>query len=115
MPFHVNHYNEIHEAASDFITESMKLEGKKVVITHHLPSYECNVEEFKGSSLNEAFCVEKTNFILNNEIDFWIYGHSHRNLEDFKIGTTKMVTNQFGYIGLNEHLNFSYEKIIEIK
>jgi len=65
--------------------------------------------------LNEAFCVEKTNFILKNEIDYWIYGHSHRNVADFKIGNTKMVTNQFGYLRWNEQVTFNYEKTFEIE
>lgn len=113
--FNINHFNELHEIAFKFISESVKSKSKKIVITHHLPSNECNIEEFKGSVLNGAFCVEKTNFILNSNIDYWIYGHSHRNLEDFQIGNTKMVTNQFGYVGWKEHETFNYEKIIEIK
>ena len=112
--FTINHFNELHEYAFDFLTKEIKTEGKKVVITHHLPSIECNIEEFKGSVLNDAFCVDKTNFILNSEIDFWIYGHSHRNIKDFKIGNTQMITNQFGYVNMNEHKLFNYEKVIEI-
>lgn len=113
-PFTVEHFNGIHKAAFYFLEEAVKKEGKKVVITHHLPSILCNVPEYKGSILNEAFYVEKTNFILDHEIDTWIYGHSHRNLADFNIGGTKMVTNQFGYVGLNEHLDFDYGKVIEV-
>jgi len=113
--FTVNHFNEIHKVAFEFLSKEVKSKGKKIVITHHLPSSECNIEEFEGRVLNEAFCVEKTNFILNHEIDFWVYGHSHRNLKDFKIGETKMITNQFGYVGWNEHHSFNYEKVIEIE
>ena len=112
--FNINHFNEIHDVASEFITKSVQSSGKNVVITHHLPSLHCNIEEFKGSVLNDAFCVEKTNFILNSTIDYWIYGHSHRNINDFEIGNTKLITNQFGYVGWNEHKTFNYEKIIEI-
>lgn len=110
----INHYNTIHNKAFKFISNEIKKKGKKVVITHHLPSNECNIDGFKGSLLNEAFCVEKTDFILNSDIDYWIYGRSHRNKDDFKIGNTKMVTNQFGYVGLSEHKSFNYEKVIEI-
>lgn len=113
--FSINHFNEVHEVAFNFLSRAVESDSKKVVITHHLPSNECNVDEFKGSVLNEAFCVEKTNFILNHGIDYWIYGHSHRNLNDFRIGNTKMITNQFGYVDWNEQNSFNYEKIIEIK
>ena len=112
--FTISHYNTIHNKAFNFISNEIKKEGKKVVVTHHLPSNYCNIDEFKGSMLNEAFCVEKTDFILNSEIDFWIYGHSHRNKDDFKIGNTNMVTNQFGYAEWNEQKSFNYEKVIEI-
>jgi predicted phosphodiesterase len=112
--FTINDYNMIHNKAFDFISNEIKKEGKKVVITHHLPSEHCNADEFKGSNLNEAFCVEKTEFILNSNVDYWIYGHSHRNKDDFKIGNTKMITNQFGYAEWGEHKTFDYEKIIEV-
>ena len=112
--FTVNHFNEIHEACFDFIKKEVKKEGKKIVVTHHLPSRLCNADEFKGSLLNDAFCVEKTNFILSNTIDYWVYGHSHRNLKDFKIGNTQMITNQLGYIGQNEHYHFNAEKVIKL-
>ncbi len=111
--FTVNHFNEIHEAAFNFISNAVKSPGKKVVMTHHLPSNECNVKEFRGSLLNDAFCVEKTNFIQNSDIDLWIYGHSHRNLNDFKIGNTKLVTNQLGYVSWNEHLTFDRGKVVD--
>ena len=109
----INDYNTIHNKAFDFISNEVKKE-KKVVITHHLPSEHCNADEFKGSDLNEAFCVEKTEFILNSNVDYWIYGHSHRNKDDFEIGNTKMITNQFGYAEWGEHKTFNYEKIIEV-
>lgn len=112
--FNINQYNELHKIAFEFISNEVLSDGKKIVITHHLPSSKCNIEEFKNSPLNEAFCVEKTNFISNHEIDYWVYGHSHRNLSNFLINNTKMVTNQFGYLGWNEHKSFNYGKVIEI-
>ena len=112
--FTINHFNEIHEKAFEFISNEVKTKGKKVIVTHHLPSVECNASEFKNSTLNDAFCIDKTAFILNNDIDCWIYGHSHRNLKDFKIGNTQMLTNQFGYVQLMEHVTFNYEKVIDL-
>ncbi|MEM9545030.1 MAG: metallophosphoesterase [Bacteroidota bacterium] len=112
--FNINHFNELHKVAFDYIAEAAKTKGKKVIVTHHLPSDECNSKEFKNSTLNGAFCVDKTNFILDHDIDYWIYAHSHRNLKDFKLGHTKLVTNQLGYVGWNEHLTFNREKVFEI-
>lgn len=112
--FNINHFNELHKVAFNFVSNEIEDGKKNIVVTHHLPSYQCNSEEFKNSVLNEAFCVEKTNFILEHDIDYWIYGHSHRNKSDFLIGNTKMITNQFGYVGWNEHHFFEYDKVVEI-
>lgn len=112
--FNVHHFNDLHDKAFDFVSNAAKEPGKKIVISHHLPSSQCNVPEFKNSPLNEAFCVEKTAFILDSDIDYWLYGHSHRNKSDFMIGNTQMITNQLGYVGWNEHQFFDYEKVIEI-
>ncbi len=112
--FDVKKFNEIHEKCFKFIEQEVKGDGKKVVVSHHLPSNECNIEEFKNSILNPAFCVEKTDFISDSEIDFWVYGHSHRNIPDFEINGTKLITNQLGYVGKQENYSFERNKIFEI-
>ncbi|MEM6397242.1 MAG: metallophosphoesterase [Bacteroidota bacterium] len=112
--FNINDYNLLHEKAWSFLEKEIAKPGKKLVITHHLPSELCNAEEHKGSELNEAFCIDKTRFIENNDIDYWVYGHSHRNTPEFEIGGTKMVTNQLGYVGWDEHLDFKREFLIQL-
>lgn len=110
----VNCFNLIHEECFRFVENDVQSVGKKVVVSHHLPSNDCNIEEFKNSTLNPAFCVDKTDFIANSDIDFWIYGHSHRNLPDFEINGTKMLTNQLGYVGWHENYSFKKDKIFKI-
>jgi len=114
-PFRIHHFNELHEIAFDFIKEVSKKEGRKIVVSHHLPSDYCNLEKYKDSLLNEAFCVDKTSFIEESSIDYWIYGHSHGNKDDFEIGGTKMITNQLGYVDQGEHKNFQLDKVIVVK
>jgi len=114
-PFRVHHFNELHDIAFDFIEQASKKEGRKIVVTHHLPSSHCNLEIYKDSLLNEAFCIDKTTFIEQSSIDYWIYGHSHGNKDDFEIGGTTMVTNQLGYVGQGEHKSFLLDKVIEVK
>jgi len=46
--------------------------------------------------------------------DYWIYGHHHRNIPEFKIGHTKMLTNQLGYVQHNENSLFCLNKCIEL-
>ena len=85
----------------------------RVVVTHHVPSFVLMAEEFKGSSINGAFTVELGNFIANSRINYWIYGHSHRNICKV-IGNTQCVSNQLGYILRNEHSSFVKDAVINV-
>ena len=104
----IDHYHQLHAAAQDFLSRTLQAESlkKSVVVSHHLPSEQCNADEFKGSALNEAFCVDLTSSIKQSNVDAWLYGHSHRNVEKFTIGNTQMLTNQLGYVTLGEHTSF---------
>lgn len=113
-PLSIAQFNSLHEVAFSFLEKALKKTGPYIVITHHLPSNLCTIPAFKESVLNEAFCVEKTNFIKREQIDYWVYGHSHRNKPDFEIGSTTMVTNQLGYISLNEQRFFDPAKVINL-
>lgn len=108
------HFNEIHKKCFQFIEKEVQEKSKKVVVTHHLPSELCNAPEHNNSKFNEAFCAEKTDFIANSEIDYWIYGHNHRVLPEIDIKGAKLVSNQLGYVDHYEHLNFAWDKHFEI-
>lgn len=112
----VNDFNYLHKQSYDFLQrEIQKLKNeKKIVVTHHLPSNQCDAEEFKNSKLNEAFTVNLTKFIEKSNVDYWIYGHSHRNMPEIKIGSTKLITNQLGYVDLKEHKSFVVDKFFEL-
>ncbi|ORX87371.1 calcineurin-like phosphoesterase [Anaeromyces robustus] len=115
----VEEFNQEHERCLNFITKSIKESSSKkkgqkyIIVTHHVPSKKLNPPEFKGSNLNEAFTVDITNIIKKSGAKYWIFGHSHRNV-DKEIGKTKCVSNQFGYIFTNEHITFNREKFFEI-
>lgn len=91
---------------------------RRVVVTHHVPSYLLSDPAFKGSQINGAFTVELSDFIGHCGPEFWIYGHSHRNIEAV-IGKTLCVSNQVVYIMNGEHCGsngfaaFSPAKYIE--
>ncbi|MEN7551314.1 metallophosphoesterase [Rapidithrix thailandica] len=109
-------YNYLHDHALLFLKNALKNKEtkKQVVITHHLPSHFCNVEEFRNSPLNEGFCVDLTSLIEASSADVWIYGHSHRNVPKFEINGTRMLTNQLGYVGLEEHQTFNREAWVQV-
>jgi predicted phosphodiesterase len=100
-------FNCEHERCLAFIKNAVAQSNamRKVVVTHHVPSYQLCAPEFKGSSLNGAFTVELEDYITSSDIDYWIYGHSHRNI-NIVIGDTQCVCNQLGYVFANEHHQF---------
>ncbi len=110
-------FNAEHERCLAFVKKAVE-ESKsatKIVLTHHVPTQLCTAEEFRGSTINGAFTVELGNYIADSDIDYWIYGHSHRNI-DGHIGKTKVISNQLGYISHGEYLTngFSRSRFIEI-
>jgi predicted phosphohydrolase len=102
------HFNHLHKESKGFIEAALtqKWSGKTVVMTHHVPTLSNYPPEFKGSSLNDAFAVEMADIIEPSGVDYWIYGHHHHFVPEFCMGTTRLVTNQLGYVRYQEHVNF---------
>ena len=111
-----DHYNFLHEQCRSFLNEEISSPGseKRVIVTHHVPTFMNYPEKYKGDSLNEAFAVEMFNDILISDADFWIFGHHHCEIPDFQIGTTTLTTNQLGYVKYNECPDFDAKKIVII-
>jgi len=103
-------FNAEHERCLAFIRQAVadSCARTKIVLTHHVPTQLCTAPEFKGSTINGAFTVELGNYIADSGIDYWIYGHSHRNI-DAKIGNTQILSNQFGYLSHGEPQNNGFD------
>ena len=114
--FSVEQYNQLYAESFAFIEKELKkVQVEKVaVFSHHCPSFLNYPEEYKGDVLNEAFAVELHDFIASSKIDYWVYGHHHRNTPEFKIGNTKLITNQLGYVQIDEHKFFQSNKFFEL-
>ena len=109
-------YNQVFEENFEFIKNAVTSndQEKCMVVTHHVPTLKNYPAEYRNSPLNEAFAVNLDDFIAGSNIDFWLYGHHHRNIPDFIIENTRLITNQLGYVGHNEHLVFDRGKVVEI-
>lgn len=109
-------FNRLHEESLNFLTQESKRStaDKKVVVTHHIPSQLCNPDQFRNSQINPAFVSEHYDFIADNDIDYWIYGHHHINMPETEINGTKLVTNQLGYVHMGEHSSFRDAAVFEI-
>lgn len=109
----VNDFNQEHEHCLKFIKNAVAMSKArtKIVITHHVPSFQLMSREFIGSRINGAFTVELADYIAQSNIDYWIYGHSHRNIER-RIGKTLCTCNQLGYVRYSENVDFQPNKAI---
>lgn len=107
-------YNKLYFENLEFITKILQTpESKKTVVTtHHVPTFKEYPKMYENSPLNEAFAVELSELIKQFQPIYWIYGHSHYNNKDFKIGNTNIVTNQLGYIQRGEHDRFCSDKVL---
>lgn len=114
--FNVDDYNILHKESLEFIQNALaiKSNNKKIVVTHHAPTFVKYPEKYVNSKINEAFATNLTDLIQDSTIDYWIFGHHHSNIGEFQIGNTKLVTNQLGYVKYNENGGYNNKAIISL-
>jgi predicted phosphohydrolase len=107
-------YDQLHEDCRAFLVKELSTVTnlKTIVVTHHLPTFINYPEKYRDSELNTAFATELFDLIEPSNIDYWIFGHSHEVVPDFKIGKTTLTTNQLGYVEYGEYVNFQSNKMI---
>lgn len=114
--FTPDQFNQLHEESLQFIKKELHnhYTGKNLVITHHVPTFFNYPPQYRGNILNEAFAVELFDLIDTNGPDYWIFGHTHNNIANFKIGKTQLMTNQLGYVMHNEQKGFIIDNCINL-
>lgn len=109
-------YNDEHIASVRFIEKAVKESTAKhiVVCTHHSPSLQTIATEHLTSPLSSAFASDLDYLMEDERIDYWVYGHSHTNI-NCVVGNTKVVCNQLGYVEHNGQMaGFRLDKYFEI-
>lgn len=114
--FTPNKFNELHTNCLKFISDELKKNDaeKTVVVTHHVPTFVNYPKKYINSKINGAFTTELKDVIENSNINYWIFGHHHENVDDFKIGNTTMLTNQMGYVDYGEQKLFDKNRAIKV-
>lgn len=109
-------YHQQHQEALTFLTSTLAppWTGPTVVVTHHVPTFQHYPPQYKGDILNEAFASELDSLVEGSGAAYWIYGHHHRNVPEFMIGQTRLVTNQLGYVQYEEHWNFRHQQVLAL-
>jgi len=109
-------FSLLHEESLRFLkTAISESEGEPtIVVTHHVPTLTNYPRVFKNSPLTEAFAVELFDLISDSGVESWIYGHHHINTPEFKIGKTRMLTNQLGYVHRYEYRSFERGRVVDV-
>lgn len=110
------HLSERHEAHKLAIKKNFEgWKGKRVVISHHLPSWRCINKRYENSPLNPCFASNLDDMIRELDIDLWIHGHTHSS-HDFDLGKCRIVCNPRGYTSArgSENKDFNPQYLIEI-
>lgn len=105
---------QFHQASVAWLKSELKKGDPKktVVVTHHAPSEQSIPPQNGGDILNAAFASDLDSLIRASRVPLWIHGHTHYNV-DYKIGTTRVYSNQRGYPE-EKVQRFDRENIIEI-
>ena len=92
----------IHKKELNWIEEQLanRFDGKTIIVTHHGPHPLCQHPDYPMSEITTAFHSDLSQLIEKHEIDLWIYGHTHANLNT-TVTNTRIVSNQAGYPGEN--------------
>ncbi len=108
-------YNLLHQECVAFLEKELANNNseKTIVVSHHIPTEKANGFVGGDPIMGQAFVVNLESLLEKYSIDYWIYGHSHRNkdCEDFGI---QFKSNQLGYVHWDEHKDFNREALIEI-
>jgi predicted phosphohydrolase len=111
--FTTENFNQLHRESKAFLVSALQdtEDCETIVVTHHVPTLFNYPERYSGSLINEAFVVDLFDLIEDSGINYWIFGHTHVNTPEFKVGKTNLLTNQLGYVEYNEHQFFDIAKI----
>lgn len=89
------------------------LRPNDIVMTHHLVHKKSIPKNFINSPLNMFFMTELEGLIRERKPKLWIHGHSHVPV-DYKLGSTRIISNPYGYPSENKYKKSFKQGIIEI-
>lgn len=104
-----------HNVSMEFLTEELNkdFDGPTVVATHHAPSEQSCLPDFRGNPLNHCYATNLERFVEAFDIALWVHGHIHCS-QDYMIGDTRVVCNPRGYEGHAENVNFDPNLLLEV-
>jgi Icc-related predicted phosphoesterase len=88
-----------HKNSVSYIREQLKRDNKRTIImTHHAPTNVSLNKQHVGNGLDGAYASNLSDLILGHpQIQYWVHGHTHMNVE-YSVGDfCHVVSNQRGY------------------
>jgi predicted phosphodiesterase len=103
---------DLHITSVNYITDALnKIEGPKVVVTHHAPTFRSIHPQYAGDLLNDAYATDLEDLVAR--ADLWVHGHMHHSIDE-KIGDCRVLCNPRGYSGYALNPNFNSGLVHEI-
>lgn len=111
---YIKDINALHKSDLDWLTSSLDYykddPRTKIILTHHMPSYQLIDTVYKNSPINSAFANTDCDEILKH-VDYWIYGHTHKPRCQ-KVFDCTCICNPIGYKDENDYISNFVLKII---
>jgi predicted phosphohydrolase len=108
-------YNQLHQEALAFLEIALGANThRKMVISHHVPSFLNYPKKHQNDPINACFASNLDDFMQKTTQNAWIYGHHHFNIPPFLIGKTRLYTNQLGYVKFKEGAGFDRNATITV-
>jgi hypothetical protein len=85
----------------------------RLIMTHHAPIPEAIRPDRRGDDLSPAYASDLTQKIEVWQPDMWVWGHTHHSMES-RVGATRMVSAQRGYVGLEPGAESFVPVVLEI-
>ncbi|MGK2742598.1 metallophosphoesterase [Tepidicaulis sp. LMO-SS28] len=104
-----------HREARDWLDRELgePFDGSTVVVTHHAPSLQSVPLVHRSNCLSSAYASDLDGFIRSHSVDAWAHGHIHES-RDYRIGSTRIVSNPYGYESEEKNESFRDDFVLEI-
>ncbi len=116
-PFRPSDSVALHEQAREWLARTLARPcsvARRVVVTHHLPSWHSVSPAYADSFTNPAFASDLD--ALFSGVDLWIHGHTHSS-HDYYCSGCRVVCNPRGYpmrAGGFENPRFDPARVIDV-
>src|SRR5579872_6011878 len=91
----------LHKKNTLWLLENVtQAKGIVIVLSHHMPSYDLIVDEYKNSKFNSSY-ASSLEYLMLPQVKLWLFGHTHFSL-DMTIRNCRCISNPYGYHGEND-------------